>query len=112
MTFIEKIRLIERLDGLIKRKATGRPEDLASKLGVARSTVYELIECMRSMDAEIDYCKEKQTFIYLCEKELSIGFVRSDKVRGGNNYKNNSTFFGLSDFFGHRASTFTKSSYL
>ena len=47
MTFIEKIRLIERLDGLIRWKATGKPEDLASKLGVARSTVYELIECIR-----------------------------------------------------------------
>lgn len=83
MTFLEKLRTVERVDQLIRLKATGTPDELARKLGLTRSTVYEIIECMKSMDAEIKYCKTRKSFYYETEKVLAIGFVESSKIRGG-----------------------------
>ncbi|MBK8514995.1 MAG: hypothetical protein IPL55_01510 [Saprospiraceae bacterium] len=83
MTFLQKINIIQRIDQLIKMKATGNPDKLAERLEISRSTVYEIIECMRAMDAEIDYCKTKQTFYYVKDKTLAIGFVDTKKINGG-----------------------------
>ncbi len=83
MTFIEKLRLIERIDQLIRLKATGSADQLASRLGISRSTLYEILECMRNMDAEITYCRDQCTFYYETDKILAIGFVDKTKVRGG-----------------------------
>jgi biotin operon repressor len=88
MRFLEKLKAIERLDQLIKLKATGSADDLATRLSVTRSTVYELIECMRNMGADINYCKQRKSFYYESEKFLAIGFVEKDKIKGGNNYLN------------------------
>jgi biotin operon repressor len=92
MTFLEKVQLIERVDQLIRMKATGSAEDLSDRIGVSRSTVYELIDCMRAMGAEIEYCRHRQSFYYLEEKILAIGFVNKRKIRGGRDI-----FYSLSE---------------
>lgn len=86
MTFLEKVQLIERVDQLIRMKATGSADALSDRIGVSRSTVYELIDCMRAMGAEIEYCRQRQSFYYLEDKILAIGFVDKRKIRGGNRY--------------------------
>jgi len=83
MTFLEKLNLIERIDQLIRLKATGSTSDLANRLGVARSTVYEIIETMKSMGAEIKYCRIRRSFYYTKEVVLSIGFADENKIKGG-----------------------------
>lgn len=83
MRFIEKLQVIERIDQLIRMKATGTPNDLAQRLGVSRSTVYEILDCMKQMGAEISYCKSKRSFYYELEKVLAIGFVEQSKIYGG-----------------------------
>ena len=84
MTFLEKLQLIERVDQLIRMKATGSTIELANKLNVARSTVYEIIETMKAMGANIKYCRQKKSFCYEKEVVLSIGFVDKRKIKGGN----------------------------
>ena len=64
MTFNERINAIERIHQLISLKATGAPDELAQRLGVSRSTVYEFIESMKNLGAEIEYCRSKRTFVY------------------------------------------------
>ena len=99
MTFLEKLQLIERVDQLIRMKATGSANDLARKLGVSRSTVFEILDTMRIMGAEIEFCKYKKTYFYSKDKVLAIGFVTKDKIKGGKKIKKNiaqSGFFGLS----------------
>ncbi len=86
MRFIEKIEVIQRMDGLIRRRATGSARDLASRLNICKSTVYEIIEVMKMMGAEIDYCPKQKSYFYTQEKVLSIGFVDQNKVKGGNNF--------------------------
>lgn len=55
MSFFEKLSLIERVDQLIRLKATGTADDLAKKLGISRRYVYLIIDMMKSMDAPIIY---------------------------------------------------------
>ena len=75
MTFQKKIEIIERVDGLIRRKGTGTAKELAFKLGVSRSTVFEILSCMKSMGAEIKFNDHRKSYYYITEKELTIGFV-------------------------------------
>jgi len=85
MKFIEKLQVIERVDQLIRRKATGSPEALAEKLNVSRRCVYDIINVMKRMDAPILYNASRKSYYYSHECNLMIGFVDSNKVRGGNN---------------------------
>lgn len=86
MRFLEKLKLIERVDQLIKMKATGSARQLASRIGVSRSTVFEILDVMKAMGAEIEYSKVKTSYYYKTEKVLAIGFVDKSKIFGGKNY--------------------------
>lgn len=101
MTFIEKLNLIERIDQLIRLKATGTADELAEKLRISRRNVYMIIDLMKSMDAPILYDISKKSFYYEYDCELSIGFVEKphglDKIKGGMK-KNNNFFLSLSNF--------------
>ena len=55
---------LERLDHLIRIKATGSPQVLARKLYVSVRTVFGYIEILRSLGAPIDYNKHKETYYY------------------------------------------------
>ena len=83
MKFLEKLQVIERVDQLIRMKATGSSNALAARLNVSRSTVYEILECMKQMGAEINYCKYRESYCYEKEKVLAIGFVNEKEIRGG-----------------------------
>ncbi len=75
MTFLEKLQVIERLDQLIRLRATGSPKELALRLNISRSTLYNIINCMNCMNAEICYNKREKHFFYKKEKVFSIGFL-------------------------------------
>ena len=64
MTLLERIELLKRIDGLIRRKATGKPEDLANRLGVSRTSVFRHLKDLKEMGAPIIYCKPKDTYVY------------------------------------------------
>lgn len=83
MRFIEKIELLKRVDQLIRMKATGSARDLATKLGIGKSTVYEIIEILKNMGAEIEYCNYRRSFYYISDKSLTIGYIRVTKIKGG-----------------------------
>jgi|GEM_PF-275759 len=83
MRFLEKLQVIERVDGLIRRKGTGTAEDLANKLGVSRRCVFGIIDVMKRMDAPIVYNTQRRSFEYENPCEFMIGFVDSKKIKGG-----------------------------
>ena len=89
MRFIDKIKLLQRVDLFIRMKSTGTSSEFATKLGISRSTVYEVIEIMRSLGADIEYCQYKGSFYYTSDKELALGFVDPRKVRGGKKIRKN-----------------------
>lgn len=86
MTFIEKIRLIERLDGLIQGRATGSPKQLSEKLGISERCKYDIINLMKNMGAPINYCNVSTRYYYEGEVEFQIGFGNKNRnITGGIN---------------------------
>ena len=80
MEFLQKIRVIERVDGLIKLKSTGTADDLSRRLCVSRRSVYNIIELMRSMGAPIEYCQIRRTYYYSYQCDFVLGFVESREL--------------------------------
>lgn len=70
MSLIAQLQRLDRLDGLIRRKATGSSDQLATRLGCSRRTVYNLLKTLRELGAEIRYCKERRSYYY--EKPLPV----------------------------------------
>lgn len=87
MTFLEKISTIERVDQLIRLKATGAPNDLANRLGVSRRCLFNIIKVMKEMEAPIKFCNSRQSYYYERECKLAFGFIENKKVLGGQNVK-------------------------
>jgi hypothetical protein len=68
---------IDRLDSLIRRKATGTPEELAERLGISRASVFNLIKFLREeMKAPIIYDSGRQSYIYSYPPKFNLSFER------------------------------------
>jgi len=74
MTTLEKIGKIEQIDQLIRLKATGPPKQLAKRLGISESSLYELLLAMKNMDAPICYCRHRQSYYYEKKVKFHFGF--------------------------------------
>ena len=93
MAFIKKLKLLERIDALVARKGTGSAEDLADKLGICRSSIFNHLDTLRQFGAEIDYCKFKKSYFYVNDKRPRLPMIpKSDSE----NYYGGESFF---DFF-------------
>lgn len=88
MTFLEKIEQIKRIDQLIRIKATGTPQQLASKLDMSERAVYDRINLMKSMGAPIEYSHVRQCYYYQGTVQCEFGFFLTegdayDQIVGG-----------------------------
>ncbi|MEM6737495.1 MAG: HTH domain-containing protein [Bacteroidota bacterium] len=57
-------RRFERIDQLIRLKATGKPSELAERLEISESTLYEFIGLMKELGAPIQWDKKRNSYIY------------------------------------------------
>ena len=84
---IERLRQLDRLDALIRRKATGNREELAEQLGVSVRTVTNLKQELEDFGAEICYDRGRGSYVYcncvLFDWNVVIEVDHSDGVRGG-----------------------------
>ncbi len=64
MKVFEYLERISMMHKLVSRQKTGTPEEFASQLGVSRTTLYELIDELRSRGVPITYSKSSKTFFY------------------------------------------------
>jgi predicted DNA-binding transcriptional regulator YafY len=71
---------ISRIDQLMRLKNTGSAEELAAKLGISRSTLFETLNLMKDYGAEIAYCPHRQTYYYAQEGCFEIGFKPKNKL--------------------------------
>lgn len=92
---------ITKLNRLIKQEKTGTPEMFASRLGVSRTRLYEIIDEIKSRGAPIAYDKARQTFYYEYPFEVSIKLsirpleaIEAKKFNGGCNFTPASLFSG------------------
>lgn len=79
MRFIKKIELLTRIDRLIRMKATGPSKQLAMRTGVSKSTIYEILEILKEMGADIEYCGQRKSFYYTSNKTLAIGYIHNQE---------------------------------
>jgi predicted DNA-binding transcriptional regulator YafY len=65
MNFYEHRAMLSRIDALIKRKGTGTPQQLSSRLQATLRTTYRYLDEIRTCyDAPLCYCRKRQTYYY------------------------------------------------
>ncbi|MDR1552687.1 MAG: hypothetical protein LBS69_04395 [Prevotellaceae bacterium] len=68
---------LDRLDSLIRRHATGSPVQLAARLEMSRSSLFEFISFLRyEMQAPIQYSKSHNSYIYEYVPKFYLGFEK------------------------------------
>jgi predicted DNA-binding transcriptional regulator YafY len=65
MTLAEQIKFVRRLDDIIARKRTGTAHKLAAFMAISRSQLFYYFDTIRSLGAEIAYCKSRKTYYYV-----------------------------------------------
>lgn len=78
---------LNRLNHLIRRQATGTPEELAERLDISRSSLFEIISYLREeMQAPILYDKYIRSYVYEYLPKFHLGFER-DRLSETEMYK-------------------------
>jgi predicted DNA-binding transcriptional regulator YafY len=83
MSLTKYIRRIMRINALICQKATGTPEEFASKLGIHRSTLFQSLQEMREMGVDIRYSDVQQSYYYADDRRIIInieGFLSGKTI--------------------------------
>jgi predicted DNA-binding transcriptional regulator YafY len=65
---------LEHLDILIRTKSTGSPDQLATKLSVSKRTIFEYLDILKSLGAEIKYCKVRKSYCYYIPGKFDFKF--------------------------------------
>lgn len=87
---LQQIELIERIDQLIRLKATGTPKKLAQLLDISEASLYRLIDTIREMGAPVEFSLKYQSYVYSEEVSFLCGFFLKElpyseimKINGG-----------------------------
>ncbi len=88
MKVFEYLDRISTMHKLVSRRKTGTPQEFADQLGVSRTSLYELIDELRSRGAPIVYSKSARTFFY--QQPYDIAITCSLKPLTYNEQKENS----------------------
>jgi len=77
MKHLVDLEKLDRLDNLIRRKATGCPDELAVRLEMSRSTLFEFISFLRDvMNAPIKYNQYLLSYEYKYPTKFHLNFER------------------------------------
>jgi predicted DNA-binding transcriptional regulator YafY len=74
MNLYKQLRRMDRLDRMLQTRSTGTPKELAQKLELSPSHVYQIIRSLKSdFNAPIYYSRTEQSYYYdeeCCLSEL------------------------------------------
>lgn len=71
------LKLAHRLVGAhhyISAEDTGTPKELAAKLGIAESHLYELLDVLKQLGGPIAYSRSRKTYRYTRPIAFKIGY--------------------------------------
>lgn len=92
MTFAERVRLIKKLDDLIRRKYKGKSSEYAVKLEISSAALFRLLDYLKtSFDIPICYNKAHNCYEYCKDGIMYFGFLPANvlmeeqlkKLQGG-----------------------------
>lgn len=63
---------INRLNGLLISRSTGTPAELSKRLGISQIRLHQILENLRIMGLEVEYCRTLKTYYYKNDCELNI----------------------------------------
>jgi biotin operon repressor len=72
MKVFEYLDRISMMHKLVANQKTGTPVEFARQLGVSRTSLYELIDELRSRGAPIAYSKSARTFFYRQPYDIAV----------------------------------------
>ena len=91
MKVFEYLDRIGRMHRMLTRQATGTPSEFAHQLGVSRTTLYDMIDELKSRGAPISYSKSLCTFFYTEPFEINVScsmralnHLEEKQLTGGN----------------------------
>ncbi|MDN5217420.1 hypothetical protein QQ020_35425 [Fulvivirgaceae bacterium BMA12] len=81
------ISRLKRIDRLVRLRATGTPRELAFRLGISASTLYEYLDTMkRVFGAPIRYSNSRRSYVYDLDGKLELKFKKDSQLNGTNNH--------------------------
>jgi predicted DNA-binding transcriptional regulator YafY len=72
--FIDRFK---RIDQVIANKSSSTPANLAARLDISESTLYEFIAVMKELGAPIQYDKFQQRYYYEEDGYFNISFIKN-----------------------------------
>ena len=75
MKVFNQLDRIDKFNRLMIQRRTGAPVEFAYRLGVSRTSLYELIDELRSHGAPIVYSKSEKTYYFSRPYEISISCI-------------------------------------
>lgn len=88
MSSLKYFERLERMDQLIRLKATGTAEEFAKKLSISRSVLMDHLRELRKLGATIEYSSYRRSYYYTKDSRLFIGFLdgNGNKIKGGGDF--------------------------
>lgn len=100
MNIFSDLYILQRIDHLIRTRATGSPCQMASRMGISERNLYRLMSNLRDQGFPIAFDKQADTYYYSesvkIEFSILVGREKLIAIRGGENKLN--ALSELSDF--------------
>jgi predicted DNA-binding transcriptional regulator YafY len=77
MSLIRSVKIIQRIDFLVRSRSTGSARDLSRRFGVSRRTIFEYLSDLRELGAPISWSYEYNSYIYHEGFFIEINFSKS-----------------------------------
>lgn len=88
MDIEELLNHLETLDQFVQNKCTGSPQELAEKLGVSESSVYELLRIIETFGYPLRFNYELDSYEYVKPCKLRLLEFEEILVKNSNQYLN------------------------
>lgn len=100
MNIFSDLFLLQRIDHLVRTRATGTPVQLACRLNTSERNLYRLIGELKDQGFPIAYDKQSDTYYYSQQVKIEFSILVGQEnlmaIRGGE--KKLDVFLGLPDF--------------
>ncbi|MFN0013161.1 MAG: hypothetical protein ACKVU2_01320 [Saprospiraceae bacterium] len=80
MSLTDRHHRIECLDQLICQRRTGPARQIAEHLGIRERAVFELLDCMRGMGADIRWCSRQHSYYYEQPGRFRFGWLAAEGI--------------------------------